>query len=656
VVRGGRVATDLPQQPRRKRVGRPPGRGSAGSARRRQEDSGSAQQQAKAQQPWLSTIQTLHQPPPREFFDRCVVPALPALLKGVVSEAACAVAAPPALREALRAAGALTREVEVAVADRGGVFFGDDFRREASSMPIGDFLDLLEVRADTFQGKQDMYLCQCAFRLPGKGPAAVAQEPEAETETARAAPKQPEAPLLPLPSARLAAEDGSHGAKESEAPPPVGVNGMDQDVPSGSARDSKEEGTTQSPSLEGSSHASAASSAAPLEALADTLALPTCLPGTRASGPGAPLPGFSPQDVEGNLWACHRQATTNAHYDGRHNILAVLRGAKTITLWSPADTLRLRPASIASLASHHMASPDATPTGLLDSRLHKFAPVTLQAGDALFIPEGWWHQVESTPGTVAANYWFPGTHHAVSQACAHQAPFLLRSLAQDLLWSSRRRLVHAFREEQAANPAILNLLPQDKALAATSDASRSTVCGDHVLVAVTEFSVPLLGAAMQADPGHALKMVSRAMPLPAMLDLLPAVVQSYPQLWLKGVEALSFWEAELLTGSWSLAEAGQWDLTDFYAAIFDEDSEPCRQAQKLLVDKQYQCGLRLLPLILSEFGILESPPLASLEEGSASHPEAATTKHDALGTDLHEVRCLITRIGASNVLLSSSRE
>mmetsp|Transcript_17098 Transcript_17098/g.42965 ORF Transcript_17098/g.42965 Transcript_17098/m.42965 type:complete len:333 (-) Transcript_17098:111-1109(-) len=32
--------------------------------------------------------------------------------------------------------------------------------------------------------------------------------------------------------------------------------------------------------------------------------------------------------------------------------------------------------------------------------------VTLQAGDALFIPEGWWHQVTSVAGTSAVNFWW----------------------------------------------------------------------------------------------------------------------------------------------------------------------------------------------------------------------------------------------------------
>ena len=30
----------------------------------------------------------------------------------------------------------------------------------------------------------------------------------------------------------------------------------------------------------------------------------------------------------------------------------------------------------------------------------------LTPGDCLFIPEGWWHWVDSTPGTMAVNFWW----------------------------------------------------------------------------------------------------------------------------------------------------------------------------------------------------------------------------------------------------------
>ena len=49
-----------------------------------------------------------------------------------------------------------------------------------------------------------------------------------------------------------------------------------------------------------------------------------------------------------------------------------------------------------------------------------------QAGDALLIPEGWWHQVDSQAGTLAVNFWWspqPGKPPL-------PAPYLLRRTLQ----------------------------------------------------------------------------------------------------------------------------------------------------------------------------------------------------------------------------------
>ncbi len=53
--------------------------------------------------------------------------------------------------------------------------------------------------------------------------------------------------------------------------------------------------------------------------------------------------------------------------------------------------------------------------------------VTLRAGDALFLPEGWWHQVDSDGATIAVNYWRAralrvgaGGWHACMLVCTSQ--------------------------------------------------------------------------------------------------------------------------------------------------------------------------------------------------------------------------------------------
>lgn len=43
---------------------------------------------------------------------------------------------------------------------------------------------------------------------------------------------------------------------------------------------------------------------------------------------------------------------------------------------------------------------------MLRERLIDFFLWRLQAGDVIFIPEGYWHQIKSSSGTVAVNVWF----------------------------------------------------------------------------------------------------------------------------------------------------------------------------------------------------------------------------------------------------------
>eukprot|EP00967_Tisochrysis_lutea_P053553 scaffold66681_cov17-Tisochrysis_lutea.AAC.1 len=127
---------------------------------------------------------------------------------------------------------------------------------------------------------------------------------------------------------------------------------------------------------------------------------------------------------------------SNIHYDPYSNLLVVVTGSKHVTLFSPACTPFLAPAALTSDAANHsqinFTQPDfdKNPEFRLAKQqqtqvtmqvgmctrawleycflaahiLSPGAPVhntskapalSLQAGDALFIPEGYWHQVDS---------------------------------------------------------------------------------------------------------------------------------------------------------------------------------------------------------------------------------------------------------------------
>jgi hypothetical protein len=98
-----------------------------------------------------------------------------------------------------------------------------------------------------------------------------------------------------------------------------------------------------------------------------------------------------------NLWVSLGGTRSNLHYDEQHNWLCVITGHKRVTLYSPADTPYLYAPSLSSMAAHH------SPVDISDPQLDKYPLFTratpyvieLHRGDALFIPEGWWHQVDS---------------------------------------------------------------------------------------------------------------------------------------------------------------------------------------------------------------------------------------------------------------------
>lgn len=51
-----------------------------------------------------------------------------------------------------------------------------------------------------------------------------------------------------------------------------------------------------------------------------------------------------------------------------------------------------------------------------------------QAGDALFIPEGWWHQIDSDDLTVAVSHWWEGAATVATTAAPDAGPYHVRRL------------------------------------------------------------------------------------------------------------------------------------------------------------------------------------------------------------------------------------
>ncbi|KAK9919096.1 hypothetical protein WJX75_009374 [Coccomyxa subellipsoidea] len=100
-----------------------------------------------------------------------------------------------------------------------------------------------------------------------------------------------------------------------------------------------------------------------------------------------------------NLWMCTRGSRSSLHYDPYHNLLCVVTGSKEVRCMSPAATQWLYPYPLYSESPNHSAvdftQPDGVRHPLYAEALKHQLSAHLQAGDALFLPEGWWHQVDS---------------------------------------------------------------------------------------------------------------------------------------------------------------------------------------------------------------------------------------------------------------------
>ena len=147
--------------------------------------------------------------------------------------------------------------------------------------------------------------------------------------------------------------------------------------------------------------------------------------------------GASPDAV--NLWIGNNKSVTSFHKDHYENLYAVVTGEKTFTLLPPCDAYRMH------LAQYPVAAYSNTPQGLqivpspdgeqvlwspiedlasnnssegyrqqhpayFDPLLPKPFRVTVKAGEVLYLPSLWWHQVEQTAGKenmiIAVNYWY----------------------------------------------------------------------------------------------------------------------------------------------------------------------------------------------------------------------------------------------------------
>ncbi|WJZ90079.1 hypothetical protein VitviT2T_009253 [Vitis vinifera] len=135
-----------------------------------------------------------------------------------------------------------------------------------------------------------------------------------------------------------------------------------------------------------------------------------------------------------NLWMNSAQARSSTHYDPHHNLLCIIAGCKQVVLWPPSASPLLYPMPIYGEASNHssvaLEDPDFSIHPRAEHSMKHSQKVILHAGDALFIPEGWFHQVDSNDLTIAVNFWWRS--NITSSLSEHMDAYYLRRILRRL--------------------------------------------------------------------------------------------------------------------------------------------------------------------------------------------------------------------------------
>jgi hypothetical protein len=189
---------------------------------------------------------------------------------------------------------------------------------------------------------------------------------------------------------------------------------------------------------------------------------------------GAYLPAFAGTHVmplldarvEPRIWIGNA-VKINTHFDLVYNIACVVGGRRRFTLFPPEQLANLYLAPLdftpsgAPVSLAELARPDFVRFPRLARALEHAQQAELGPGDALFIPYGWWHHVESlTPFNVLANYWWnDAPDHGAPHGALLHALLAIRDLPPDqrAVWES------LFRELVFTDPdAALAHLPVDR--------------------------------------------------------------------------------------------------------------------------------------------------------------------------------------------------
>ncbi|GJM33276.1 MAG: hypothetical protein DHS20C18_22770 [Saprospiraceae bacterium] len=107
-----------------------------------------------------------------------------------------------------------------------------------------------------------------------------------------------------------------------------------------------------------------------------------------------------------NLWIGGAGCVTPLHYDFAQNFLIQIMGRKELTLFAPTDAPYLYPSEAGKV---HLSQINLDAVDYAQFPLFRQAKpfrCSLEPGDVLFLPPGWWHHVRSLDAAISVNYWW----------------------------------------------------------------------------------------------------------------------------------------------------------------------------------------------------------------------------------------------------------
>lgn len=330
------------------------------------------------------------------------------------------------------------------------------------------------------------------------------------------------------------------------------------------------------------------------------------------------IPSFLRSPVSAiNLWMSVNGSRSSTHYDPFHNLLCVVAGCKEVKLWPPSAAPELYPLPIFGEASNHsgvdFANPNLTKYPRFRSAMESYQSVTLRAGDSLFLPEGWYHQVDSEAVTIAVNLWWPSKFSL--KLGTHMDAYLLRRLLVNLLDAEKEKIVEDFQSvsgdanvsepnsQQPVTDAVGERTPARKYCAANLTKTEMQALRTLVLcVSELMTSSSNVGAITgdESNQGSIARVFASLNP-PSLQRTLLAMSIEYPRtLEALILHKLSPIASEILTRKFEEMDAAselECPQEEFYAQIYSVFDEP-RLAMASLVDGKEALAAMALERVL----------------------------------------------------------